>query len=293
LNKGRSSLPPLRIDGGFGAKTRVRVMEFQRQNQLLADGIVGPKTWAILDPRPPEKGCGNGDPGNRARILGIQQMLSGVVSSGGITTSREGSSSLVSLGSPMKPFLGSHLDTAQVRGVFGGSMDWSRVFYTNMSGAQNRPFTVATPGPFGFGPVSFQVLNLGSAPDHNTVVHEMAHAWQSQHHSNPVEFMRNCVTCQALAVAQNARAGQINPGLLLQTEQGFPINYPFSAYAYLPSPNFGKYGGEQIAQQVERREGPIVAHMRSVAAGAVDPGNTSSLTNDTATGDKRTDKMHW
>lgn len=36
-------------DGLFGQGTETAVKEFQRQNGLVADGIVGPKTWAAVD----------------------------------------------------------------------------------------------------------------------------------------------------------------------------------------------------------------------------------------------------
>ncbi|MEG3841495.1 peptidoglycan-binding domain-containing protein [Microcoleus sp. herbarium14] len=32
-------------DGSFGAKTQQAVINFQNQQQIVADGIVGPKTW--------------------------------------------------------------------------------------------------------------------------------------------------------------------------------------------------------------------------------------------------------
>jgi peptidoglycan hydrolase-like protein with peptidoglycan-binding domain len=35
--------------GTFGPKTEAAVREFQRQHGMVADGIVGPKTWAALD----------------------------------------------------------------------------------------------------------------------------------------------------------------------------------------------------------------------------------------------------
>ncbi|MEO1431309.1 MAG: peptidoglycan-binding protein [Cyanobacteria bacterium J06633_8] len=41
--------PVLVIDGVFGAKTKEAVIAFQNQNNLTPDGIVGPKTWAIID----------------------------------------------------------------------------------------------------------------------------------------------------------------------------------------------------------------------------------------------------
>ena len=38
----------LRTDGDFGKLTKASVMNFQRANGLVDDGIVGPKTWAAL-----------------------------------------------------------------------------------------------------------------------------------------------------------------------------------------------------------------------------------------------------
>ena len=36
------------IDGNLGKKTRQAVKEFQKANNLTADGNVGPKTWSLL-----------------------------------------------------------------------------------------------------------------------------------------------------------------------------------------------------------------------------------------------------
>ena len=36
------------VDGVFGAKTKAAIMAFQRAMGLVADGIVGPKTWSKL-----------------------------------------------------------------------------------------------------------------------------------------------------------------------------------------------------------------------------------------------------
>lgn len=45
-----TSLPALAVDGIFGRNTARRVREFQRNHGLSADGIVGPKTRALLPP---------------------------------------------------------------------------------------------------------------------------------------------------------------------------------------------------------------------------------------------------
>jgi hypothetical protein len=42
-------LSPYGADGKFGAKTETAVKQFQKDNELKADGIVGPATWSALD----------------------------------------------------------------------------------------------------------------------------------------------------------------------------------------------------------------------------------------------------
>lgn len=41
-----------RVDGVFGAGTRMATLLFQQRNALLADGVVGPQTWAKLFTEP-------------------------------------------------------------------------------------------------------------------------------------------------------------------------------------------------------------------------------------------------
>src|SRR3954452_18475958 len=70
---------PLAVDGMFGPKPSARARDFQRNNNLAADGIVGPKTWAALrlSDQPPARrtgcDCGNSDPSNQPRALQLRQ----------------------------------------------------------------------------------------------------------------------------------------------------------------------------------------------------------------------------
>lgn len=44
----QNALPKLALDGIFGPKTRAKVVEFQKREKLLADGVVGPMTLSRL-----------------------------------------------------------------------------------------------------------------------------------------------------------------------------------------------------------------------------------------------------
>lgn len=48
LNKVLSLKPPMKVDGDFGAKTRLIVLQFQKQAKIKADGVVGKGTWQAL-----------------------------------------------------------------------------------------------------------------------------------------------------------------------------------------------------------------------------------------------------
>jgi murein L,D-transpeptidase YcbB/YkuD len=46
---GSAQQTPLVVDGHFGALTEQRVISFQREHKLTADGVVGPDTWKALE----------------------------------------------------------------------------------------------------------------------------------------------------------------------------------------------------------------------------------------------------
>ena len=57
------------IDGVFGLKTQSAVREFQRNNGLVDDGVVGAKTWALINRTPPNPTLRNGAKGEWVKYL--------------------------------------------------------------------------------------------------------------------------------------------------------------------------------------------------------------------------------
>ncbi len=139
--------------------------------------------------------------------------------------------------------------------MYGSSLNYTKILLSNALGLGGRPFTVLTPFPV-IGPVT--VINIGpsayNSPGSNRglLIHELAHSWQSQHHLNPAQYMVNSIASQAAAGSD--------------------------AYCYKPGKWFGFYAAEQIAQQVENGEAPIVSHVKSVSPGTPDFANMVSLT---------------
>jgi peptidoglycan hydrolase-like protein with peptidoglycan-binding domain len=252
-----TTLPPLSIDGIFGPKTQARVREFQKNNGLKVDGIVGPLTWGKLlagrtTPKESSLYCDN---------VNRQHLFSAMAAATVWPTSSSGSgvvlASLPSLPT-LRPLKGAP-EEAIATAVYGSSIDTSVVTLSDKTGVGNRAFVLGVPNPIGR---DRQIMNVGPSPvSRSTMIHELAHVWQSQHASDSTQFMKNAVASQALAEAVNLAASSTS----------------FSAYGYRPGKPFGDYGAEQIAQQAERGEPAILSHLKGVAAFVVDADNETSL----------------
>ena len=154
---------------------------------------------------------------------------------------------------------------------YRGSLDFTKILITDGLGYGGTNFTVAMQLSTGW----HVAMNMGSlrcwapAPYSTTLVHELAHAWQSQHHgTDPRAFMVNSVKCQAKATALSKATGKA-----------------YDAYAYVPGKAFGDYGSEQIAQQVQhhftgrgRPTPAVVATIQAATPNSPVAANAASLT---------------
>lgn len=194
-----------------------------------------------------------------------------------------------------------HAERDEAEKVFRGSLDYSRILLSDGLGMSGRMFTIAVSTSRG----PFVILLVGDTAScwastrPGDLIHELTHAWQSQHHRDSTAYMANSVKCQAAALAdlpiakaaaaKNAvtaavRRGEFNPEVLKRNGIQAAQDEDTSAYAYLPGRAFGLYAAEQIAQQVEdhyKRIGRPTPGVLSVIAGKP-PGrpvaeNTTSL----------------
>jgi hypothetical protein len=168
-----------------------------------------------------------------------------------------------------------------------------------------RTVLESVPRPLRVGRGPFVILLMGDTASclastrPGDLIHELTHAWQSQHHRDSTAFMENSVKCQAaaladipiakVAAAKNAmaadgRRGERNLAVLKRIGVQAAQDEDTGAYAYLPGRAFGLYAAGQIAQQVEGhylRRGRPTPGVLSVIAGKP-PGravaeNTTSL----------------
>ncbi len=267
-------MPPfLSTDGIFGAKTDLRVREFQRDNGLVADGYVGPMTWAKLtqlgDGSVKAKHfcdcCAIGPAEAELRTV-LAAHLEGELANasalhassapGGVANAfgfLPGLPPIPSLPSAPKLTRVTAAQKTVIDASYGSSIDYSTVFLSDKTGANGRAFVLAVPSPLPLVP-TIQIVNIGTTFTDHTLVHEFGHVWQSQHHSSSTQYMVNAVASQAAAEVANKLMGVSS----------------FSAYGYIPGKPFKEYAAEQIAQMVANGEAPIVAHVKSIAKGAID-----------------------
>jgi hypothetical protein len=176
---------------------------------------------------------------------------------------------------------------------YSNSLVYENIYVSEVEGAGGRPFTIALPWHKGW----IVVLNLGPngfndpvASNKAALIHELAHAWQSQHHPDPWQFMVNSWECQRRAAEATVRAATNRTARFigLVRDPHFSRFSEASAYAWVPGRRFGDYAGEQIAQQVQdsffpaggaapRTTGAILWHMRTAPPGKPDPDNIRSL----------------
>jgi hypothetical protein len=291
------AVPPLIPDGAFGPRTLQRVKEFQAANGLVVDGVVGPKTWAALQQGstsggivvPPRDGCncGQHDPANQGIGEWIKSLYFQFVNFGaalGFGAMGSSGSGSASAGSgPLRMLTDVQKNT--LKPFFGDSIDYSTVFISDKSGAQNRPFTIAFPDTN----QTVQIMNCGTfSPTDRTLIHESMHVWQSQHHADKYAFMKAAVACQAAAAAKNAKEAFVDPDVILHGE--WPVQFPFSAYAYLSGSDLDAYGAEQAANAVEHGNSTVCATVKAASKNTVVAKNTTSL-GLTSFGDRRTPKI--
>ncbi|HXU48445.1 MAG TPA: hypothetical protein VN727_05320 [Candidatus Binatia bacterium] len=240
--------------------------------------------------------CGNGDSANEALIAELQHafttslprvpsfargMILATPAAVPFLIGRAGYHAYRDIRSNFHPIDAAHLPS-RVTEVFGGSIDFSRVWLGNKAGAQGRPFTATLVINFPPGTTKrINVMNMGASYDEDTLIHELTHVWQSQHHFDPTQYMRNCLSCQASAVQKNVDLVKMAPKSGVISHANYPVDYPFSAYAYEVDPKlpFSHYGGEQIAQQVMKGVGKIIRIVKAAAANTVVSDNVDSLTN--------------
>ena len=198
----------------FGSKTLARVKEFQQKNGLQVDGIVGPQTSAALRtiPKPSDRLaflCGNGDPANRGIAASIRQAVlaaggqqgpSPTQSQGFVPAAGTGAFPLI-LGfrrlAPLTP-----PQEATATGVYGASLDFTRIRITDARSPTGRPFTMSS---FQLVGPTLQIMVLGTfSPSPQLLIHELAHVWQSQHHVQADAFESNCLASQGEAATKTS-----------------------------------------------------------------------------------------
>ncbi len=183
----------------------------------------------------------------------------------------------VEMGKRVRPLNGRELQDA--RSVFGDSIDYVRVLVSDKLGVGDRAYCELCyyePEKQTFGDrvkVPFNILNAGKRDKTSgelwdqyprQLLHELTHAWQSQHAADPHAYFKNSMKNQALATMLGVQEGNLDM---------------FSAYEFVPGQNLSEYNAEQVARGVgTHRDAKLLAHIRSVRRNFRDAQNEQSLT---------------
>jgi hypothetical protein len=278
-NRPPSSLAKLNPDGIFGKMTDARVREFQRNLRLIVDGIVGPQTIKALAGDEPDTvgyGCNCCNPENYT--MGQPREFADFFRNNRIGSGTQfGFAGRASIGAPSAAGSGplrmlTDAQKALAMRFYGASLDFSTIYISKKTGLGGRPFTIA----FKDSNEIVQIMNCGTfEPGWNTLIHELAHAWQSQHHPNKFRYMVNAVDSQAGAVVASVAAAIDDP--IVSLNKNFPTFYPFDAYAYNPGLPFSNMAAEQMAKAIENSEGSVLSHIKGITMNMIDPACVTAL----------------
>jgi hypothetical protein len=232
---------PLKVDGLCWQKTTAAIERFQKIGCGFKwpDRLISPgkRTWIELDKY--DQPAPPPLPAEEPKCGPYQPALASSLAPGGPSKS-------IFVGKylpvPLDPW-----QRGVAQSVFGTSLDLDAILvvYRKPPGAKGMCIV---------GPLPSQCTLILSSTVKELLIHELTHVWQSQHHSAAGKCMWNSMESQKLADARGE-----------------------SAYWYIPDKPFGQYAAEQIADQVENGEPPIVTHVRSRAVRFHDPFNIESL----------------
>jgi hypothetical protein len=121
------------------------------------------------------------------------------------------------------------------RGVFGGTLPYSRIYISDGLGAGGAPWTHRGLWDYVLHMGGAYAAGASSSPYELTFVHELTHVWQGHHSLIPWGFMANSVYHQGLALIRTR--GRSRSGAY--------------AYARPPTAPWGSYNVEQQANIVE------------------------------------------
>jgi hypothetical protein len=147
------------------------------------------------------------------------------------------------------------LELAIAKPIYQNSLVYDDIFVSDGFGGGGNPFTIALE----WGQRWIVILNVGPAAyadpaysKKSVLIHELAHAWQSQHHPKPWQSMLNCSECNAAAaVATRVDAASRNKWVKIATGMPDIGTGEASSYAYVPGQPFEEYAGNRSPNRLK------------------------------------------